>query len=228
MKKTKNLNVILYIFNCTLLVLYLLRWVINYALVKYDGYYTNKFESPVIGCIVFLVFSIFFIGVLDFKKVTAYSISLFAVCAVLLGGMLLKDGAFTYRHLENSVFGKDTRYEIQNINLEQLENINSGDFIIYIGRPTCDYCTEAYDYLYKYSLENSVQIHYYDTSGDRENNKEYMEQVLKEYKTETVPAVIFIKNGKADKVIFYSDIVSSFARQVQDYKRMGVYFNKTI
>ena len=66
-----------------------------------------------------------------------------------------------------------------------------GTHIVYIGRPTCEYCIDFVPKLNKVVKETNLEVNYYDTDKNRKDLQ--MTELLTELNVETVPAVIVVK-----------------------------------
>lgn len=225
-KKIKQ-NRILFSIICVLNIVVILLYVLSLKLNAFDGYRTYHLgiSNPQMAIFCILVFSILFIPVFDFEKINIYSLSVFVLFLVLHIVMIYKSVDAVYPHFKNSIMYNNTRFEIEDISLTELNNLSSGNHIVYIGRENCIYCNFAYDYLYKRSLEQPIKISYYNTGVDREDNNEEMMKTLEKYNVSSVPAVIFIVNGKHESTIFYTDIINYFGETIHNYKIDNIFFN---
>ena len=74
-----------------------------------------------------------------------------------------------------------------------------GTNIVYIGRPTCEYCIDFVPKLNKVVKETNLEVNYYDTDKNRKDLQ--MTELLTELNVETVPAVIVVKDKTVVKQI---------------------------
>ncbi|AOA03478.1 thioredoxin family protein [Carnobacterium maltaromaticum] len=74
-----------------------------------------------------------------------------------------------------------------------------GTHIVYIGRPTCEYCIDFVPKLNKVVKETNLEVNYYDTDKNRKDLQ--MTELLTELNVETVPAVIVVKDKTVVKQI---------------------------
>ncbi len=226
LKENKNrlLFVIMVLFT---LVVVSLNFLIN-RLNDYDGFYTDhKYTFMIVGAL-FVMLIIRFLPLYDTKKLNLYSLLISSLYIIVMLVYFSNSFILTYRHFEYSILQKDVRFEIENVSLDEIDKIDEGDYILYIGRPTCNLCVNTYDYLYKSSLEQPIRILYYDTTNDRTTNNDKMTSILDKYEVSEVPAVAFIVDGKLSKTIFYDEILSSFNEYIHIYKTHAIYFNREL
>lgn len=224
----KKSNLILFAVIFALTAANMLVWLVHYVLVRTDGFYTNITGHPAIPFAVFILAAVFLTGTAHAGNLPFFSFAVSVPAALVLLALLAGTGAEVYRHFENSVLLKNERFETEQISLNELENISSGNYVVYVGEPDCNCCRDAYDILYKTCLQSPLQLHYYNTSADRETGKDRMSEILAKYDIEIVPAVVFFVDGKADKTISYREIVSGFYGDIDEYARRNVYFNKKL
>ena len=193
----------------------------------YDGYRTyHRFIANPLMCLFgFIVFCVFFLPIWDVKETPTIAKCTFLLFLCFFSIQLLHSVKTIWPHFENSIINRDVRFEIEKITLSELDNISDGNHIIYVGRPSCNYCNLTYDYLYKRTLEQPLKISYYNTELDRENNNKLMTDILDKYNIKSVPAVLFIVNGQLEKTILYEEIHNDFGAIIHNYKTQNIYFN---
>lgn len=222
LKENKNrlLYVIMLLFT---LIVVGLNPIIN-KLNSYDGFYTDhKYTLMIIG-VLFVLFTLRFLPLYDMKKLNLYSLLLSGLYLILMLISFSNSFVLTYRHFEYSILQKDVRFEIENVSLEEIDKIDSGDYILYIGKSSDEKSKDTYDYLYESSLAQPINVLYYDMTEDKATNDE----ILDKYGVSEVPAVAFIVDGKLSKTIFYDEILSSFNEYIHTYKTHAIYFNKEL
>ncbi|WP_454192708.1 thioredoxin family protein [Paenibacillus sp. Marseille-Q7038] len=80
-----------------------------------------------------------------------------------------------------------------------LENDQSG--FLYVGRPTCPVCREFMPKLEDASQSTGQTVFYYNTDEGREQDEAKLRALLDELEIESVPALLYIENGKeADRL----------------------------
>lgn len=80
-----------------------------------------------------------------------------------------------------------------------LEHGESG--FLYVGRPTCPFCREFMPVLENASQSTGQTVCYYNTDEGREQDEEKLGALLDQLKIESVPALLYIENGKeADRL----------------------------
>lgn len=220
-------NLLLYIIYFLLNLLPCLLYYIRYRLESYNGYYThlNLGIAPGFCFLLFIVFSVFFIPVLN-EKLSLYSAGLFVFFAGVVLSSSIIGSLSVWKNVENSLILKATRYEIESITLTEFENVEDKDCIVYVGRPSCQDCVDAYSFLDSVRDNQPLKILYYDTDLDRDTNYESMMWTLQHYGVESVPAVVFVIDGKPDKTIFGDEIETQFEDTIHEYKTQNIYFNK--
>ena len=223
----KNSNLIRLAVIFTLTAANMLVWLAHYVLVRTDGFYTNITGHPALPFVYFIIPAILLICTAHAEN-AFFSFAVSVPAALVLSVLLAETGTEVYRHFENSVLLKNERFETEQISLDELEKVSSGNYIVFVGRPDCNYSRDAYDMLCETCLQSPLQLHYYNTSADRKTDKDRMLEVLAKYDIEIVPAVVFFVDGKADKTIFYREIASGFYEYIDEYARRNVYFNKKL
>ncbi len=107
-----------------------------------------------------------------------------------------------------------------NIDLEQLQNFRDG--IYYIGRKDCNSCKNFTPVIENLSEMYNVEIMYYDTAQDRNENYSELMDVLELYNIKTVPSIVVIENMEVVELISGDDI----AQKASEY--FSVHFNETM
>ncbi|MET1180507.1 thioredoxin family protein [Peribacillus simplex] len=75
------------------------------------------------------------------------------------------------------------------------------NFWVYIGRPTCDECDKFSPVLNEVLKENNIQVYYYNTDKEREENEKEMVNQINKLGVKTVPTMINFKKGKVIKTV---------------------------
>lgn len=110
-----------------------------------------------------------------------------AVCILLLllNGCAKSETDKYYDHLDNI-----NAIQITDRQLVELDSSNQ-DFILFIGRPTCQYCREFVPKLEKANEQNKRKIYYIDS-------KKHLNSYLSEFRSRNdikiVPTLIRVKN----------------------------------
>lgn len=209
------------------LVFYSCFRLIDYALFVYDGINVDLPEftfAPFLLWTTFILSKLFFSDYTEESRLHVFSLVFYTVINIFVIFNMINVVPATITHSYTSFYIKDIRYDIREISLEDLENLDSGNHIIYVGRPSCEYCNYSYDKLYKCSLQQPLIINYYNTDVDRDSNKYKMLEVLNNYDVTEVPMVLFVVNGKLDRKMCYNEIVNYFEDIVNYYKTKGVFF----
>lgn len=230
MKKTKRTVIILYAISVVVFLAYWGLYWLSRRLETFDGFYTN-YPTPIGWAPEFILFtavlpySLLMLACGKSENKRALQ-GVFGVFILFMGIMFGKTLPQVYRHYNHSIMLKDTRYDITDIELEDVEKISraNGNYILYIGRPSCLNCDFAYDKIYKSTEREALMVYYYDTSKDREDNNREMTAVLDKYSINSVPAVIFFVDGKVDKCITGNEVVKDFSDIVHQYKTNATYF----
>lgn len=88
---------------------------------------------------------------------------------------------------------------IKNITLSELDNIIDGnvkqEIYVYIGRDSCETCSIFYPELMKIVNIEKMNLVYYNTELDRNNNRQEMDKVLKKIDVVEVPYVLYFLDG---------------------------------
>lgn len=91
--------------------------------------------------------------------------------------------------------------ELNNTSLEDKIN-NKEDFTVYIGKPTCQECTEFEPILKNVLDDIDKEIYYYNTDNAREDNEDLMIDLLETLNVKVVPTIINLNNGSIqDKIV---------------------------
>lgn len=104
---------------------------------------------------------------------------------------------------------KPNEEKFQQVSLYDIKsNIDEKEtFTLYVAREECNYCKKLKPLIYRRSYRYKDILYFYSTSADRIYNKNYMDVILKKIHVETVPCIIYIRNGLVVSKIEYRDII---------------------
>lgn len=211
-------NIILGIISVIAFLITLLAYPISYYIWKFGGHFPYLIDTLWVMGVPVVFFVILFVPTLGDQKIGLYSITIF----IIYISLLLYIGVPAYEdiieHCNYMALQRDEqRYDIEKITLDELQNIEKGNHIIYIGRTDSVEHNSIYDFLYNETLKRPLKILYYDVSEDIENNNEKMTDTLSKFEVLEMPAVVFIVNGEKKEVLLYYDIIQSFIEVVMKY-----------
>lgn len=109
-----------------------------------------------------------------------------------------------------------------NISNQEIEYIIYQDKynIIYVGRPSCPQCAIVEPLFRNIARNNSVTVYYYNTHIAREENSDKMIEVITRHNINTIPTVLYTRNGEILYLFDMSnseDIVERFELLVEKY-----------
>ena len=89
----------------------------------------------------------------------------------------------------------NSEYGLRDIDSKDLSLLvdENNDALIYVGRPTCDECTE-FEPILQEAINDRFFVYYYNTDNRRQD-AEYLE-LLKKLSVDHVPILIHIKGGE--------------------------------
>ena len=90
------------------------------------------------------------------------------------------------------------------------------NFFIYIGRPTCPDCKEFKPKLQEILKDVKKQMFYYNTEVPA-SQKQELREYLQTFKIESIPCILYIKDGKAIKLYDCQD-TSQIQNFTYDFK----------
>lgn len=105
---------------------------------------------------------------------------------------------------------KIDRSGLMEISLEKFETLTQADeeTIIYVGRPSCNACMEAYHSLLTYLDTDTAQnVYYYNTTEDRVNRKTELNAFLDSIPIRSVPALVLIQDGSITNIYYGGQVV---------------------
>lgn len=137
-------------------------------------------------CLTFIIFGIVYAK--KNKKALYLVISLLAMGTLVLGSAQLS-------RLQQEPLKTTTVQDIDSI-------INSkGNSIIYVGRENCPDCILYKPKLISYLEKEKLEINYLDTTGNK-NDVDDFRKYYNKLGVESIPAVIFIKNGEIEQILY--------------------------
>lgn len=89
------------------------------------------------------------------------------------------------------------------------------DFILFIGRPTCEECQKASKILKKMNLDTEIEIGYWNTDKARED-EEKLDDILTKLDVAAVPAVLKVADGEVERSIIGVGSENEFVKEVSD------------
>ncbi|MEG1016070.1 MAG: thioredoxin family protein [Bacilli bacterium] len=111
-----------------------------------------------------------------------------------------------------------------NIKTNKLNELvkDSNKKLIYIGRPTCGGCIEVQPILKEEVDKNDLQAYYYDT--DKAKKKEYdaFQDVKADFKIESIPLILYYKEGKEVARFDYSDFEKSKEDSIGEFIKNNI------
>lgn len=116
---------------------------------------------------------------------------IFTICSILLCSF------YFYKGINNS----STLVELNNEKLSDYIN-KEDDVWVYVGRPSCEECSEFQPKLENVLKDIDQQLYYYDTDHAREEDEQEMIKLIKTLNVKTVPTIVHLKNDTVqDKFI---------------------------
>lgn len=111
-----------------------------------------------------------------------------------------------------------------NINTNKLNQLvdESDEKLIYIGRETWGGCVEVEPLLKEDLEKNDLQAYYYDT--DKAKKKEYdaFQDVKADFKIESIPLILYYKEGKEVARFDYSDFEKSKEDSIGEFIKNNI------
>lgn len=218
-----------------LVVLSVICIIINIALLVGSGYMLDEHPgTPVritkfnlycnwIALLLGLVMLIFSLILLRKRrhKITMIIFSVFFACGLIFNAIALIDHVVLYYKLETTTIASAEVKYTSAITLQEMQSaIRSDDTaIIYIGRPSCPDCMKnqkALEKLFKQSKEN---ILYYNTTKDRYDNNEQMNEVLGSVGVTEIPTIIQVRQGVVQTLISGDNFLKDAAHLFQEIDR---------
>ncbi|EOW2616248.1 thioredoxin family protein [Enterococcus faecium] len=108
---------------------------------------------------------------------------------------------------------------LKTITIQGIDSImdSKGNSIVYIGRENCPDCILYKPKLISYLEKEKLEINYLDTTGNKtdvDNFRKYYNKLG----VESIPAVIFIKNGKVERILYGDKEAENIERTIKLFK----------
>lgn len=153
-------------------------------------------------CLTFMIFGIVYAK--KNKKAVYLVISLAAMVTLVLGSTQLS---------------RIQQEPLKTTTIQSIDSImdSKGNSIVYIGRENCPDCILYKPKLISYLEKEKLEINFLDTTGNKtdvDNFRKYYNKLG----VESIPAVIFIKNGKVERILYGDKEAENIERTIKLFK----------